>query len=234
MKILLSLFAFSILFDVTPPVAAGESSLNGEKDRMSYSIGYQVGRDFKNQKLELRPQALLNGLRDALQGKESAISEQEMRAALRNLQQIVIERRKTEMERAAEENGRAGAAFLAANGRKDGVVTLPSGLQYKVIQEGEGMSPAPTDKVTVHYEGRLIDGTEFDSSISRGKPATFPVGGVIPGWTEALQLMKPGAKWRLFIPPDLAYGRTGAGGSIGPNSTLIFDVELISINRTAQ
>jgi FKBP-type peptidyl-prolyl cis-trans isomerase FklB len=138
------------------------------------------------------------------------------------------------MKKAAEKNKKDGAAFLAENKKKEGVVTLPSGLQYKIITQGTGNTPKATDTVTVNYRGSLVDGTEFDSSYKRGQPATFPVNGVIKGWTEALQLMKEGAKWQLFIPSDLAYGEKGAGNVIGPNATLIFDVELISAKEASQ
>jgi len=136
-----------------------------------------------------------------------------------------------EMEALAAKNKAAGEAFLAENAKKEGVKVTKSGLQYKIIEEGEGPSPGPSDMATVNYRGTLIDGTQFDSSYDRGQPATFPVGGVIAGWTEALQLMKPGAKWQLFIPSDLAYGERGAGKDIGPNSTLVFDVELLSVEK---
>jgi len=136
-----------------------------------------------------------------------------------------------EMQALAAKNKAAGEAFLAENAKKEGVVVTDSGLQYKIIEEGEGPSPGPSDMATVNYRGTLIDGTQFDSSYDRGQPATFPVGGVIAGWTEALQLMKPGAKWQLFIPADLAYGERGAGKDIGPNSTLVFDVELLSVEK---
>ena len=133
------------------------------------------------------------------------------------------------MQQAAEVNKKEGDAFLAANKTKDGVVTLPSGLQYKILTQGTGPKPTPTDSVVCNYKGTLLNGTEFDSSYKRGQPATFPVGGVIKGWTEALQLMPVGSKWQLFVPSDLAYGQRGPGGGIGPNSTLVFEVELISI-----
>jgi FKBP-type peptidyl-prolyl cis-trans isomerase FklB len=138
-----------------------------------------------------------------------------------------------EMEAMQAKNQAAGAAFLAENAKKEGVIVTASGLQYKVLEPGDGPSPGVEDVATVHYRGTLIDGTQFDSSYDRGQPATFPVGGVIAGWTEALQLMKPGAKWQLFIPAELAYGERGAGQDIGPNSTLLFDVELISVEKVA-
>lgn len=157
------------------------------------------------------------------------MSEEEYRNTMANFRKEMMAKQQAQMKTKGEKNKKEGDAFLAENKDKKGIVSLPSGLQYKVIKEGEGDTPKATDKVTVHYRGTLIDGTEFDSSYGRGEPATFPVNGVIPGWTEALQLMNAGSKWQLFIPSKLAYGERGAGGKIGPNSTLIFDVELISI-----
>jgi FKBP-type peptidyl-prolyl cis-trans isomerase FklB len=147
-----------------------------------------------------------------------------------DLQKNMMAQQQQQVQQLAETNEQAGKAFLAENRQKEGVKTTMSGLQYKVISKGTGKKPGPNDKVTVHYRGRLLDGTEFDSSYKRDKPATFPVGGVIPGWTEGLQLMKEGAKWQLFIPAKLAYGEKSAGPMIGPNATLIFDVELVSVN----
>jgi FKBP-type peptidyl-prolyl cis-trans isomerase FklB len=168
-------------------------------------------------------------VQDALLGKEPLMTPQEIRTTLVDLQKKVAavqdQKRKVEEEKILAQ----GKTFLAENRKKEGVKTLPSGLQYRIVAEGSGKTPKSTDTVTVHYRGTLIDGTEFDNSYSRGKPATFGVGRVIAGWTEALQLMKEGARWQLFIPPDLAYGEKGAGSKIPPNSTLIFEVELISV-----
>jgi FKBP-type peptidyl-prolyl cis-trans isomerase FklB len=160
-------------------------------------------------------------------GKASALSQAEVQQAMMALQQSMSQKQQGK----GADNKKAGEDFLAQNKTREGVKTLPSGLQYQVLQQGKGKSPAKTDKVTTHYHGTLIDGTVFDSSYERGQPATFPVNGVIAGWTEALQLMQEGAKWRLFIPSDLAYGARGAGDDIGPNAALIFDVELISVNK---
>ena len=209
--------------------AADKPDVKEEKDKISYSVGYQVGGDFKRQGVDLNPDLLVKGVQDAMSGGKPLMTQQEMNKTLVDLKKKIVAEQREEQKKAAEKNLAEGRKFLEANAKKEGVKTLPSGLQYKVVQAGNGASPKKTDNVTVHYKGTLIDGTEFDSSYTRGKPATFRVDGVIAGWTEALQLMKPGAKWQLFIPPNLAYGERGAGSRIGPNSTLIFEVELISI-----
>lgn len=213
---------------------SGESKkveLTSVKDKVSYGIGMSMGRDFSNQKIEIDPAILAQGIKDTLAGGPTLMTDEEAQTTLMNFQQEMMAKQEAEAQAMGEKNQAAGAAFLAENGKKDGVVTLPSGLQYKILSEGTGKSPAKEDTVTVNYRGTLIDGTEFDSSYKRGEPATFPVGGVIPGWTEALQLMKEGAKWQLFIPADLAYGERGAGPVIEPNSALLFEVELISIQN---
>jgi FKBP-type peptidyl-prolyl cis-trans isomerase FklB len=210
---------------------AGEKpDLANEHAQLSYSIGYQVGGDFKRQEIDIDPQIVLQGIQDAMQGDESAMSNEEMRNTLVELQKSLIEAQKKKSEEMAVKNLAAGRAYLAENSKKADVVTLPSGLQYTIIEAGSGDSPAPTDVVEVNYRGTLIDGTEFDSSYTRGKPAQFRADKVIPGWTEALQLMKKGEKWRLFIPAELAYGNRRMG-SIEPNSTLIFDVELLEVKK---
>jgi len=210
------------------------AKLKDEKDRLSYSIGYQVGGDFKRQGIEIRKEALIRGVLDAINEGESALTNEEMRDTLVKLQEQVVEKRAVAMKAAGEANQKAGEAFLAENGKKPGVVTTSSGLQYKVLKEGNGKTAAPGEDVTVHYRGTLIDGTEFDSSYSRGEPATFPSDRVIRGWVEALSLMKEGSKWELYIPSQLAYGERGAGAKIGPNSTLIFEVELLSVGPPKQ
>jgi FKBP-type peptidyl-prolyl cis-trans isomerase FklB len=198
-------------------------------DKVSYSIGLNIGKDFKAQNIEVNPELLARGIKDAISDTKPLLTDEEIQEAIGSFQQERMAEAEEMAKAAGEKNRQEGESFLLENAKKEGVVTLPSGLQYKVIEEGTGKSPEPGDQVTVHYRGTLVDGTEFDSSYERGEPVTFPVGGVIPGWTEALQLMKEGAKWQLFIPPSLAYGEKGAGQVIGPNSTLIFDVELISI-----
>ncbi len=211
--------------------SAPETKLDTPKNRISYTIGVNIGQDFKSQSMDVDPDVLLLGLKDVLAGKELQLSEEEMIKEIQAFQEEMQAKLVAEMEAKATSNQAEGEAFLAENAKKEGVVVTESGLQYKVIEAGEGDSPGPEDVATVHYRGTLIDGTQFDSSYDRGEPATFPVGGVIAGWTEALQLMKPGAKWQLFIPADLAYGPRGAGQDIGPNATLLFDVELISVEK---
>ena len=216
----------ALLFSVC---LAGEPlDLKDDKVRVSYSVGFQVGGDFKRQGTDINPQVILKGIQDGLAGNEPLMTTEEMRTTLVELQKRVTAAQEQKMKAQAERNKAEGMAFLAENGKKKGVNTLPSGLQYKVITEGSGKKPGKTDTVTAHYRGTLINGTEFDSSYRRNKPATFRTDQVIAGWKEALQLMKEGAKWQLFIPPDLAYGNKKTG-RIEPNSTLIFDVELISV-----
>jgi len=214
------------------PVAtfAGERfSPKDDQDLVSYSIGYQVGGDFRRQGIEIDPASLVRGVQDALAGAEPLMAPEEMRQALTELKQQAAAAAKQQREEQAAKNLAEGKAFLAENAEKEGVETLPSGLQYQVLTEGEGDPPAATDTVTVHYRGTLVDGSEFDSSYGRGEPATFPLDRVIPGWTEGLQLMRPGARYRLFVPPELAYGERGGGAKIGPNSALIFEVELLAV-----
>jgi FKBP-type peptidyl-prolyl cis-trans isomerase FklB len=209
--------------------ATDQAELKEEDDKVSYRIGYQMGSDFKRQGISIKPEVFVKGIQDALDGTQPQLSSQEMRQLLMDLRKRVTAAQQKQRSAQGGKNVAEGKAFLGANGKKDGVTTLDSGLQYQVIQEGSGTPPKATDEVTVHYRGTLLDGTEFDSSYSRGQPATFQLNRVIKGWTEGLQLMKPGAKYKFFIPSDLAYGARGAGATIGPNSTLIFEVELISV-----
>jgi FKBP-type peptidyl-prolyl cis-trans isomerase FklB len=202
--------------------------LKETKARSSYAIGADIAKSIKRQPLELDTKALAAGLTDGLEGK-LALSEAELSAALASLQQQLQEKARAQQAEAGDKNLKAGEEFLAANGKKEGIKTTKSGLQYQVVKSGSGKTPKATESVKVHYHGTLIDGTVFDSSVERGEPISFPVNGVIPGWTEALQLMKEGDKWKLFIPSALAYGENGAGPKIGPNSVLIFDVELLSV-----
>ena len=197
------------------------------KDKVSYSVGLSVGSNFKKQGQDLNPDAVLAGLKDALSGKQPALSEKEMQETMEAWSKQMEDKQKA----VGEKNVADGVKFLAENKSKSGVKTTASGLQYKVIKEGSGAQPKVTDTVTVHYRGTLINGTEFDSSYKRGQPATFPVNGVIKGWTEALQLMKAGSKYQLFIPSSLAYGERAAGADIAPNSTLIFEVELLDVKQ---
>jgi FKBP-type peptidyl-prolyl cis-trans isomerase FklB len=211
-------------------LAAGAAAPETEDDKVSYSVGYRLGGDFKRQQVKINPDMVLKGIEDATSGGTALMTEDEMRNTMSNVANRVKAAQMETMKKQGAENLKAGEAFLAENTGKDGVTTLPSGLQYKVIKSGAGKSPQKTDKVTVNYRGTLIDGTEFDSSYSRNQPATFGVGQVIPGWTEALQLMKEGDQWEIYIPSKLGYGERGAGGRIPPNSALIFEVELISVN----
>jgi FKBP-type peptidyl-prolyl cis-trans isomerase FklB len=210
--------------------AVEKSELTTPKQRTSYSLGANIGGNLKRQvaDLDLDAKMLAAGVADALAGK-SALSETEIEEALGAFQKEMQDKAQARQKAEGEANARKGEAFLAANAKKDGVKTTASGLQYKVLKTGTGKSPKATDIVKVHYHGTLIDGTVFDSSVQRGEPVSFPVEGVIPGWVEALQLMKEGDKWQLVIPAKLAYGEQGAGGPIGPNSTLIFEVELLTI-----
>ncbi len=212
---------------------APEVKLDTPKNRISYTIGVNIGQDFKTQKMVIDADILLMGLKDSLTGKELRLTDEEMVSEIQTFQQEMQAKMAAEMEEMATKGQVEGEAFLTENAKKEGVVVTESGLQYKVLEPGEGDSPGTDDVATVHYRGTLIDGTQFDSSYDRGQPATFPVGGVIAGWTEALQLMKPGAKWQLVIPAELAYGERGAGQDIGPGSTLLFDVELISVEKGA-
>jgi FKBP-type peptidyl-prolyl cis-trans isomerase FklB len=196
------------------------------QEKISYIIGRDMASNLKKQGIEIEAESFVKGLKEVIAGQPSSLTQQDVQTAMMALQQEMQQKQGAK----GSENKQAGEAFLAENKNQEGVKTLPSGLQYQVLEEGTGKSPAASDKVTTHYHGTLIDGTVFDSSYERGQPATFPVNGVIAGWTEALQLMKEGAKWRLFIPANLAYGEQGAGDAIGPNTALIFDVELISVH----
>jgi FKBP-type peptidyl-prolyl cis-trans isomerase len=200
------------------------------EERVSYGIGMNIARDFEKQEIKVNPELLAQGIKDVQAGGATLMNDDEVKATIAELQEMLKAKQAAMMKDLGEANKKAGAEFLAANAKKEGVKTTASGLQYKVIEAGTGKTPAETDKVKVHYTGTLVDGKEFDSSVKRGQPATFPVNGVIKGWTEALQLMKEGAKYQLYIPAELAYGERGAGPVIGPNSTLIFDVELIAVN----
>jgi FKBP-type peptidyl-prolyl cis-trans isomerase FklB len=205
--------------------------LKSQKDKISYVIGMDMGSNFKKQSIDIDPDILVRGIKDGLSGGKSLLTAQEVLEITTAFQKEMMAKQEELNKKLGEKNKKEGEVFLAENKKKEGVKTLPSGLQYKVIKAGTGKKPKLTDTVTTNYRGTLIDGTEFDSSYRRGQAASFPVNGVIPGWTEALQLMEEGAKWQLFVPPNLAYGDRGAGRQIGPNATLIFEVELISIQQ---
>jgi len=227
---LIQIGAISVALASGISMAGDKVEPKSESDKISYSVGYRLGSDFKRQQVEIKSDMLLQGIEDAAGEGTALMTEEEMRTVMMNLANRVKAEQQAKQQKLGAENMETGETFLAENSAAEGVTTLPSGLQYKVITAGEGKSPQKSDKVTVHYRGTLIDGTEFDSSYSRNKPATFGVGQVIPGWTEALQLMKEGDKWEIYLPSKLAYGERGAGAKIPPNSTLIFEVELISVN----
>ena len=208
---------------------AEKLELKDLKDTESYSLGYQFGQSLKAQGLDFNLEVYTAAIRDALAGTKPLLSQEEMQKTVSDLQKRVTIARQKELKEQAQKNLSEGRAFLEANKTKEGVVTLPSGLQYKILKAGEGKKPTEADTVEVHYRGTLINGTEFDSSLGRGQPVTLKLSGVIPGWREALKLMPVGSKWQLFIPPQLAYGEKGAGKEIKPNSTLIFEVELLAI-----
>lgn len=207
------------------------TELKEKKDRISYSIGMDIGANLKRQSFEVDPELLVRGIRDIFSGGQTLLTEEEQKQTLADLQKELMEKQQEHVRQMMEDNRMAGEKFLEENSRKEGVVVLPSGLQYKVLQEGTGPNPKLSDTVETNYRGTLLDGTEFDSSYKRGQTATFPVNGVIEGWKEALQKMKVGGKWQLFVPAELAYGERGAGRSIGPNQTLIFEVELLGIKE---
>ena len=209
--------------------AGGDTMLKNEKDKVSYSIGLNIGSNFKSQSVDINPDILIKGIKDAISGSKPLMTEKEIQETMTVFQKEITAKQAERTKSLAETNKKEGEAFLAANKGKDGVKTTSSGLQYKIIKDGNGQTPKATDTVTVNYSGTLIDGTEFDSSYKRGEPASFPLNGVIPGWTEALQMMKVGSKWQLFLPPAIAYGERGQGRVIGPNAALIFEVELLSV-----
>jgi FKBP-type peptidyl-prolyl cis-trans isomerase FklB len=211
--------------------ASAGTALTTDKQKASYALGMNIAAGLSQQMdpKDIDKASLLQGFKDTLAGAKPAISMEEAVAALKKLQDTVQKEEEAAVQQAGETNQKAGDAFLAANKSKEGVVALPSGLQYKVLTEGTGPKPAATDTVVCNYRGTLLDGKEFDSSYKRGQPATFPLNQVIKGWTEGVQLMSVGSKYEFYIPAALAYGARGAGADIGPNSTLIFQVELISI-----
>jgi FKBP-type peptidyl-prolyl cis-trans isomerase FklB len=213
------------------PATSKPLTLTTDKQKLSYAIGMNIGEGMKRDADDIDPAIVVQGLKDALAGGKLLMTDVEAKGVMNNFRAEMIKKKQAEEQRLSETNKQAGEKFLADNKAKEGVVTLPSGLQYKIVKQGTGPKPTATDTVVTNYRGTLIDGTEFDSSYKRGEPATFPVGQVIKGWTEALQLMPVGSKWELYVPADLAYGQRSPGPEIGPNSTLIFDVELLSIEN---
>lgn len=206
-----------------------KTQLKSQKDSVSYSIGLDIGKNLKRQEVEVDAQILAKGLQDALMGSAQVMSDSQVQACMTGFQQQMMAKQQEKMRTEGDKNKKAADAWLAENKKKENVITLPSGLQYKVMKMGTGKKPVDTSTVTVNYRGTLTDGTEFDNSYKRGEPATFPVKGVIRGWTEALKLMPVGSKWQLFVPPDLGYGERGMGQAIPPNAALVFEVELLSI-----
>ncbi len=232
LRCLTSLLVAGMALSVAQAQPATQTPPSTTQQKTSYVIGLNIGNDPMLRGIEIDVNMLARGIADALSGKQPALSEQEIQAAFAELRKIMAAKEEEAMAEARKQgelNKQRGEQFLAQNKAKPDVKTTPSGLQYKVLKSGNGPTPTATDKVRTHYHGTLIDGTVFDSSVQRGEPAEFPVGGVIRGWTEALQLMKVGDKWQLFIPSELAYGPRGAGGVIGPNATLIFEIELLDI-----
>lgn len=203
-------------------------TLDNRDQKVSYGFGLMLGKRMTNDLPDLNVDTFIKGVKDAVEGKAAMMTDEEIGQLLNEYQREQQQKQMEQVQQLSEENKKTGTAFLEENKNKEGVVTLESGLQYKVIKEGKGIQPGPSDTVRVHYTGSLINGTVFDSSVDRGEPVSFPVNGVIQGWTEALQLMPQGSKWQLFIPADLAYGPNGSR-SIGPNETLLFDVELLEV-----
>jgi FKBP-type peptidyl-prolyl cis-trans isomerase FklB len=226
-----SIFVIGLLALAGQVYGADEGALKSEKDKLSYIFGANFGKTLKQQEIELNTDMFVKGLKDGSSGDKLLLTDQEMKDTMTAFQKEMAAKQAEKRKALAEKNKKEGEAFLSANKVKEGVKTLASGLQYKVISEGTGKTPKATDSVVTNYRGTLIDGTEFDSSYQRKTPATFRVNGVVKGWTEALQLMKEGAKWQLFVPSELAYGERGAGPKIGPNAVLVFDIELVSVKE---
>ncbi len=223
-------FVIVIAMALAGTVSAQEvPELKTPKEKLSYALGMDLGNQFKSQSVEIDPDLFTKALKDVFSGGKLQMTEEQARAAISELQKDMMQKQQAQAAVAAEKNKAEGQAFFAKNKTVQGVVTLPSGLQYKILKAGEGKKPMVDDTVVCHYRGTLINGTEFDSSYKQKEPVTFPLNGVIKGWTEALQLMPVGSKWQLFIPSELAYGDRGAGGAVPPNATLIFEVELLSI-----
>ena len=212
--------------------ALDTTTLTTDVDKLSYSIGADLGKNFKKQGIDINPAAMTKGLQDGSAGSQTLLTDQEMKDVLNKFQHDLVAKRQAEFTKQAEANKAKGETFLSQNKSKDGVIVLASGLQYKIVKVGSGVKPSKDDTVTVDYSGHLIDGQVFDSSEKTGKPATFKVSQVIPGWTEALQLMPAGSTWEVYIPSNLAYGPRSVGGPIGPNETLIFQIHLISVQKS--
>jgi len=231
--------AIVVMFFIVFPAGAQETTeaqgtLTTQMEKVSYAIGVNAAQGFKRLEMDINLELVIRGLRDGYTGGKLIISEEESRKVVAAYQQELTAKQAAAKQVAADKNKKEGDAFLEENKKKEGIITLASGLQYKILKAGEGKTPTDKDTVQVQYRGTLIDGTEFDSSFKRGQPATFPLKGIIPGWKEALVLMPVGSKWQLFIPPALAYGTRGSGDKIGPNATLIFEVELLEIKQSGE
>ena len=232
MKKLIGIFILSLMIAISctsSEKVVETPQLTDYMDTVSYSVGVDIGKSFRLQEMDIDPDVMARGLNDAFSDKETALTKEEVQSTLIKFRQEFQQKQREIAQRKAQEAAVAEETYLAENATKEGVVSLPSGLQYKVITPGDGPSPLKTDKVKVHYKGTLTDGTVFDSSYDLGQPASFNVSGVIKGWTEALLLMQVGSKWELTIPSILGYGTRGKGGKIPPNSTLLFELELLGI-----
>ncbi len=224
-----SLIILALSVAITPLALADDPKLDNQKDKVSYSIGLDIGSTLKRQMIDVNKEVMDRGVQDGLSGAKPLLTDEQMKEVMQSFQKDMLAKQAAKKKEEGAKNGTEGKKFLEENKSKEGVKTTASGLQYKVEKEGTGPTPKATDTVKVNYRGTTIDGKEFDSSYKRGEPASFPVNRVIKGWTEALQLMKVGSKYKIFIPADLAYGERGAGSDIGPDSTLLFDVELLGI-----
>jgi len=225
-----SMLALALSGALATTTAVQAQALETEQQKLSYSLGLILGERIQADVEELDIKAFTQGVEAVFAGTEPALDQQQVAEVMQAFQQRKMEEQRAAMAQLADENSKKGTAYMAENGAKKGVKTTESGLQYEVLEAGKGKSPKATDTVKVHYRGQLIDGTEFDSSYARNEPVSFPLDGVIPGWTEGLQLMKEGGKSRLVVPSDLAYGPGGMGNAIGPNETLVFEVELLEVN----
>ena len=230
MKMKLVVVAMSLVMSTTF-AATDVQAPKTEMDKLSYSIGTDLGKNFKKQGIEINPGMMAKGIQDGMTGGTLLLTEQQMKDVLNQFQKELMAKRTTEFNKKSEENKAKGDAFLSQNKSKPGVVTLADGLQYKIIQSASGAKPTKEDTVTVEYTGKMINGEVFDSTEKTGKPATFKLSQVIPGWTEALQLMPAGSTWEIYVPANLAYGSRSVGGPIGPNETLIFNIHLISVKK---
>lgn len=232
MKMKLVAAAMTLAVTTTSIAATHNPSLSSDKDKLSYSIGIDLGKNFKRQDIDVNPEVMVKGLQDGISGNKSLLTDEQMQDVLNKFQKELMAKKTADYKKQAEENKKKGEAFLKENKSKEGVVALPSGLQYKIVKSGSGAKPTKEDTVTVEYTGRLINGEVFDSTEKTGKPATFKLSQVIPGWTEALQLMSEGAVWEIYVPSDLAYGPRSVGGPIGPNETLIFKINLVDVKKS--